>query len=54
MNIPPIKIDSFNRTFMELKCIDTESVKEMVKSFNRTFMELKWVIEKGLAVCVPF
>ena len=33
---------SFNRTFMELKCITAAELSEQSISFNRTFMELKW------------
>ena len=34
--------DSFNRTFMELKCRSIQSMSNIRISFNRTFMELKW------------
>ena len=32
---------SFNRTFMELKCVQRVIKGEHIISFNRTFMELK-------------
>ena len=35
--------NSFNRTFMELKCVGAKRNTEHHQSFNRTFMELKCV-----------
>ena len=35
------KLTSFNRTFMELKCIQPSFQGAPFVSFNRTFMELK-------------
>ena len=34
---------SFNRTFMELKCLSIMLCGWSMNSFNRTFMELKYV-----------
>ena len=33
---------SFNRTFMELKCVFGVILSRLLISFNRTFMELKY------------
>ena len=37
-----IVTDSFNRTFMELKCVSATISRPSFPSFNRTFMELKY------------
>ena len=36
-------VDSFNRTFMELKLTTITQTSISMRSFNRTFMELKSV-----------
>ncbi len=54
MELKPLKsddfknlIDSFNRTFMELKLLNFKGIGELEITFNRTFMELKLAMSRS-------
>ena len=43
------RLDSFNRTFMELKDMISEAIDNVKIGFNRTFMELKVVRQSNVS-----